>query len=275
MTSADLDPLLLRTIYGKRVRAYRQAAGLDLDAAAQGTGINYDKLSKIENGVLSADQSDTEAQIATYGIAPAEASDLRTLGESARQKAGPTGSAGRARRFLVIEQAADETRLVYPYVPGLFQTAEYALVQLRRAPTVAGADAESFALQRQARGDRLVHRTGSQVWAIIGEEATIRINGSPDVMKRQLERLLMFSQLNHVSIRIHPLTAGDSPGLSNPFTLLWVAAADFKAAYTENISGTAWNKKTGAFTASFEDAQEWALSETDTQTLLERRIEDL
>lgn len=275
MASTDLDPYLARVLYGRIVRDARTAAGLDQAEAAELTGIPTERLGNIEQARTSTSEEETSGFVQHYRIPDDTAAELRSLVEPASGKGQSTGSPGRGRRFSVLERAASEIKAVYPYVPGMFQTAEYALAQIRRSPLVPTAQADSRAETRRKRGDALMRRTDCQVITIIGEEALHRQVGGPEVLKRQLERLLRFANLDHVTVRLFPYTAGDTSGLANPFTLLFVDVVDLRLAYVETLTGSAFVKKLGAHVAAFEDAQERALPDGDSRALLEKRIDDL
>ncbi|MBP2319754.1 transcriptional regulator with XRE-family HTH domain [Kibdelosporangium banguiense] len=275
MDHPDPGPVVQRLIHGAQARTYRRAAGLDLADAARELQMTKDKLSKVENGQLATTPNETERMITRYGILGEAAVEFRNLGRDARRRAAPERVVEHGRQYVALERAATELRMVYAEVPGAFQTTEYALAQLRRSPVVLPSHAEGMAEAREERGDYLKANPDRRVWAILGEESLHREVGGRDVLRRQLERVHAFAELDHVSVRVFPFSAGAAPALSCPFTLLWIEPANARIAYAETLTGSDYFKTTGAFVAAFEQAEGRALSEDDTRSLLERRINDL
>ncbi|WP_397545615.1 Scr1 family TA system antitoxin-like transcriptional regulator [Saccharopolyspora rosea] len=69
-----------------------------------------------------------------------------------------------------------------------------------------------------------------------------------------------------------PLDHGPYAGLSCPFTLLWIERARATIAYVETLTGADYVKTTRAYSLAFEQAQDGALNDDETLTLLDRYI---
>ncbi|GGL72846.1 transcriptional regulator [Streptomyces fumigatiscleroticus] len=107
-------------------------------------------------------------------------------------------------------------------VDGLLQTEEYArAVFSSRRPPFTQDELEQRVAARRARQEIIDSPTGLPVFSFVQCEATLRRPyGGRMVMRRQLERLLHFSQLRTVDIQIMPLDREDNAGVDGPFRVL-------------------------------------------------------
>lgn len=275
MTEEDPGPIVQRLVLGERLRALREASGVSLDDANARLKWYRGKLSKIENGTLGLSERELSTLLDCYGVPGPEAAQVMQLAAEARRRAAPERVNDWAKQYVPLERAASEIRLVYSEIPGLLQTKECAKAQLARSPVVLAADVDDMAAAREERGDRLFRDNAPQVWAVLGEEALLRRVGTPEVMKAQLERLREMAKLPTVSLRVVPLDHGPYAGLSCPFTLLWIERARATIAYVETLTGADYVKTTRAYSLAFEQAQEDALTDDETLTLLDRYIANL
>jgi hypothetical protein len=113
--------------------------------------------------------------------------------------------------------------------------------------------------------------------AIIGEAALRQAVGGTAVMRAQRERLLELSQLEHVTIRVLPFSAGAHDGYSC-FTLLSVPALGDDVVHVDEISGAAFidDAETSArYNLAFDRLRSAALPEPESQALIERTATEL
>ncbi|ATE56909.1 MULTISPECIES: DUF5753 domain-containing protein [Actinosynnema] len=281
MEERDPGPVVQRLIYGVRAREYREAVNLEPGPASEKLGTKRAALSKCEAGLVADSETATERKITLYGILGPEAEEFRKLSKEARRRAAPERVTDHARQYVALERAATELRMIYTEVPGALQTAAYARTQLAHSPIVRQNDLASWAEVREKRGDLLademVTATGKprRVSVILGEEALHRLVGGGAIMRGQLRRLLVFADLPHFSVRILPFSAGTTPALSSPFTLLWIEPANVHLAYVESMGGADYIKTTEPYVIAYDDAQRRALSESDSRALLESRANEL
>ena len=269
---SDEDPVVQRIVLGSELRTLREAAGVGLDEADTVLGRYRGKLSKIENGGLAIKPAELDALLGRYGVGGPEAARVQQLAVDARRRRAPERVADWSRQYVALERSASEIRMVYSEVPGIAQTREHARLQLSRSPVVLAADVDSMAQARQVRGDRLFRPGAPRVWILLGEEALRRL-GPREIAKPQAVRLLEMSELPNVSIRIVPFTAGVQAGLSNPFTLLWIARTSATIAYVETLTGADYLKTTQPYTLAFGTAEESALPEDESRELLAKTAE--
>lgn len=117
-------------------------------------------------------------------------------------------------------------------VPGLFQTEEYA-----RALFVAygSKDVEGQVATRMERQHVLFKDNPPLLWVLLAESLLEWHVGGRDVLAGQLARLVEFSNMPNVVLRVVPKLAGAHPGLNGAFKIMKVAGADL--AYTEAMGG--------------------------------------
>lgn len=273
----DLGPVVQRLIFGLRARKLRETAGYPEVGATNDNVLNWSrgKLSKIETGLNAAQPKDIEDMVSTYRVPPAVATELRALATAARRQSAPARVPDSARQYVEFERAATTARMVYPEVPGLFQSAEFARAQFLTSPVVLGAQVAGWAVAREQRGERLRTATGQTVTAVLGEPALMWEVGGRDVLRRQLERLDDFAQLPHVTLRLLPFSSGGGVGMGTPFTLLYIRPAEVEIAYAETLTGADYYRSAGAYNAAYDQVTDRALTEDETREVLQRRIDEL
>lgn len=124
--------------------------------------------------------------------------------------------------FIDVEARATAMReWELAFVPGLFQTAEYAraLAHADR-PNATAEQIEREVDVRMHRQEILYRAYPPLHWTIIDEYAFRRPVGGPEIMRAQYTHLLKTAELPHVDIQILPFAAGPHPGQIGAFTIL-------------------------------------------------------
>jgi transcriptional regulator with XRE-family HTH domain len=227
-------PTVLRMLLGSQLRHLREEAGVTPDQAGYEIRASRSKISRVENGRVSFKERDVADLLTLYGVTD-EARRAHML--LLAQHANSQGWWARYddvlpdwfETYLGLEQAASLIRCYeLQFVPGLFQTEEYA-----RAVTVLGhraASAEeidrrvSLRLKRQQ-----ILANASQtprVWAVIDESALSRPLGSPAVMREQLARLIEVAELPQVTLQVMPFERGGHSAAGGSFSILRFAEPD-------------------------------------------------
>jgi hypothetical protein len=118
------------------------------------------------------------------------------------------------------------------YVPGLFQTPEYAraIFEMARSPTVE-ADVD----KRMSRRAVLAQDPMPHIQALIDESVVDRPVGGRAAMRAQHAHLLKLTQLPNVALRIIPQSVGEYIGMDGPFEIFSVLEG--KAAFSEAHGG--------------------------------------
>jgi transcriptional regulator with XRE-family HTH domain len=217
-----------REALGERLRDLRVDAGYEQGKDfARVLGWNAPKVSKIENGRQTASTEDIEAWLAAVGAPADVAEEVRALhaavldayvtwkdkvraGHRARQEESVTRES-KARVIRAFEIGV---------VPGLVQTAEYAMCALTAHATLHGggqdlADAVRARMKRQT----ILFEPGREIELLFFEAALRNPIAPPEVMRGQKHRLIATIGTPGVRIGIIPI------GAKLPYPLLhnwWV-----------------------------------------------------
>lgn len=238
-------PTLLKMLVGVQLAGMREDAGHSQDQAARALGFSPAKLSRIEagKGRRPPAEGDVRALLEFYGVGGHEASVLLAL----LRRAGEPGWWQRYDKRLMpewfdrlvgLQEAAAVIRTFeIQYVPGLLQTPAYTRAVVERGlPTAPAAEVERRVELRRRRGEVLHRADAPQLWAVVDESVLLRVLGSRDVMREQLEYLLRMAQLAHVTVQIVPLDVTDASAPAIPITYLRFGGLDLPdIVYLEHI----------------------------------------
>ncbi|MFF7975002.1 Scr1 family TA system antitoxin-like transcriptional regulator [Streptomyces sp. NPDC007905] len=222
-------PAVRRRKLGAELRTLRTGAGLTSGDAARLVGWHQSKVSRIETGASGVKPADVRLLLDAYGVRDAQLRELLMV------LAGSEEAGGRSRwwhayrgilpptyrDFISLESQASGMRtLETTVVPGLLQTPEYARAVTRAV--VAGLDEErldALVEVRLARQDVLRADPPLELSAVLDEAVLRREVGGPEVMARQLERLVESARLPQVRLQVLPFGAGAHVGLTGPFVI--------------------------------------------------------
>lgn len=157
-------------------------------------------------------------------------------------------------------------------VNGLLQTEEYmrALLAMRRPPLDQDT-VEQRVAARLARQD-IFDRRPTPLLSFVMDEAVLRHRyGGKDVLRGQLERLLLIGQKRNVEIQVMPLECDDNAGVNGPFTV--VTRKDGKKfVYAENHTTSSLEtdpEQTGLAAARYGIIRSQALSPRESLDFIE------
>ncbi|ANZ39169.1 hypothetical protein BBK82_26945 [Lentzea guizhouensis] len=213
----DFRATTLERAIGRQLAGWRDERQLSLTEAGQRVGFSSAKLSMMENAVQPSAVLDIMALGYVYQV-PAEEWQAVVRQAQCAEQARALDNA------VLFDPAADFANLVFEatvlrtfttdLVPALFQLADYAKLVLddTRFPAQAAV--------REAWEGRVGGRDPLLVHAVCSEAALRPVVGGPRVMKAQLLHLMEISELDTVSLRVVPFTAGAHPAMGTPFTLL-------------------------------------------------------
>lgn len=187
-----------REALGTHLRELRRSAGLNGKEFAAQLGWMPSKVSKLELGQQTPSLADLEAWVRVARIPEAAkelASELAALESFYREykRRLRSGMRFRQREAFETEASARQIRVFNThYVPGLFQTAEYARAMLAKGARLHGApDDVDEAVAVRMRRQELLYRPGKKFHFVIGEAVLrSRAAASRDVMINQLDRLV-------------------------------------------------------------------------------------
>jgi transcriptional regulator with XRE-family HTH domain len=239
-------PTVLRMLLGSQLRRLREAAGITPDRAGYEIRASRSKISRMEHGRVGFKERDVADLVTLYGVTDeVTRSQMLALAEHAN-------SQGWWARFddvlpdwfetyIGLEQATSLIRTYeLQFVPGLFQTEEYAravtLLGHRSAPLAEIERRVSLRVQRQEILKR--QETGPKVWAVIDESALRRPLGGLNVMRTQLQHLIEMAELPQVTLQVMPFDRGGHSAAGGSFSILRFAEPDLPdVVYIEQLTG--------------------------------------
>lgn len=200
--------------FGKSMKTLRVRAGMDREEFGRRLGYSASTVASYEQGrriplPRTIDQADEV--VGADGL-------LSVWKEEVERAQYPGFFQGMAK----LEKEALEL-LMYDtlVVNGLLQTEEYmrALLAMRR-PTLDQETIEQRVATRLARQD-IFDRRPAPLLGFVMDEAILRHRyGGKDVLRGQLEHLLLIGQNRNVEIQIMPIDCEDNAGVNGPFTVV-------------------------------------------------------
>ncbi|MEU7040455.1 helix-turn-helix transcriptional regulator [Streptomyces varsoviensis] len=210
--------------FGAELRKLRLDAGLSGDQAAALIGVDRQRVSHIESGRVDVPRNGLYSLLRSYGCVEGPLFEgLLSMAQNRGKGWWDEYRDVMGRHALdLAELEAGATSGVRSHeqlaVPGIFQTADYARAICE---TSDGEDAAidryvAFRLERQ----RILRDDPPTPYhAVIHEGALHTRIGSPQIMRKQLCRLIEVSRLPHVTVQVFPFEAGAYSAFSRPFTI--------------------------------------------------------
>lgn len=228
----------------RRLREWRDAAGITQDEAAGRLAWSGPKLSRFERAEQVAGPAEIIAMATVLGVGSDDRDHLVSIATAAATQRGRWRSYGTDtvhgdfEDFLETEaDALSMSNVEVLLVPGLLQTAEYAEALMRAwepEPDEALTTTRTkLRLQRQARldGTEPLH-----LHAITHEYALHLPVGGPWVMLRQLEQLCMRASQPNVTLQIIPASAGAYPGMATAYHLIYFSERESPVAFLDTLN---------------------------------------
>jgi transcriptional regulator with XRE-family HTH domain len=239
-------PTVLRMLLGSQLRRLREAAGITPERAGYEIRASRSKISRVEHGRVGFKERDVADLLTLYGVTD-EQVHQRML--ALAQQANSPGWWARYddvlpdwfETYVGLEQATSLIRTYeLQFVPGLFQTREYArevtVLGHRAAPPEEIDRRVSLRLSRQ----QILTRADSvpRVWAVIDESALRRPLGGREVMRAQLQHLIEVAESPQVTLQIMPFDRGGHSAAGGSFAILRFAESDLPdIVYIEQLTG--------------------------------------
>jgi transcriptional regulator with XRE-family HTH domain len=278
---ADRSPKVRRRRLGLELRQLREHANLTIDQVARRLEVSDSKISRIENGQVSATPRDVRDMATLYGVTGQRMENLKQLARETREKPLFSQYGDMLTTFAEFEvEASTVLSFSSMVLPGLFQTPDYARAIIRGIrydlPPEEIDRRLEFRMKRQAR---LAETTPPQLWTIIDEAILHRIIDDPTIMHHQLKSLVETARLPHVTLQILPFTAGAHPGLDGSFLVFrFPEPTDRDVIYFEHTEYEHYVDDPDAimlYVSMFEQIRAAALKPDDSIDLLTRRADEL
>lgn len=244
-------PTVRRRRLGTELRRLREAHALKLEEAAERLGLAPSTLSRIETGKAPTRSAYLTTMLEMYGVTdPGQRQVLADMARDGHRKGWwavyedvlPTGFG----IYVGLEAEAAALRAFEDQVVhGLLQTEDYARsITTAVRHQLAPREVDRLVALRRQRQQVLTRDQPLGLWLILNEAVIRRPVGGADVMRGQLEHLLIATQWPNVTLQILPLSSGAHPALSGPFCIVqFPERSDPDVVYTEGVAGHAYLEK--------------------------------
>ncbi|MEV7416871.1 helix-turn-helix transcriptional regulator [Streptomyces sp. NPDC089919] len=286
--ASNVNPTVRRRRLGMELRKLREDKGMTAEQVAERLLVSQSKISRLENGRRSISQRDVRDLCEVYEV------EDRRLVDSLMQMAKDSRQQGWWHAFgdipysvyIGLETDAASLRVYEPQIiPGLLQTSDYAAAIIRGAlPETPQLDIEKRVQVRMRRQERVstddpeAERGPLRLWAVIDEAALLRRVGDSQVMVRQLEHLIMQSELPHVTVQVMPFSMGAHPGVNGQYAILeFPDASDSTVVYIEGVTSDLYLEKANdvqKYSVMYEHLRAQALNPDDTRKFIAERIQE-
>ncbi|MFB7611810.1 helix-turn-helix domain-containing protein [Streptomyces gardneri] len=212
--TADKSGKGVVTAFGQSLKTLRVRAGMEREELGKRLGYSASTIASFEQGrrippPRAIDRSDEVL----------DAGGLLTVWKDQLEKAQyPAFFQGMAQlEKRAIELLAYDTLVV----KGLLQTEEYMRALLgNRRPPLDPETIEQRVTARLARQDIFDRRPAPLLSFVMCESVLRRKLGGKDVLRGQLEQLLLIGQRRNVELQVMPLDSEDNAGVDGPFTVI-------------------------------------------------------
>ncbi|WP_443055813.1 helix-turn-helix domain-containing protein [Streptomyces sp. NBC_00690] len=215
--------------FGRQVKLLREAAGLTQAELGERVGYGEAQVASVEQGRRIPKPEMVDALDRALGAGGVLAAMKEELGRARYP--------GFARQYVQLETEAVELHVYDNHiVNGLLQTPEYArAVFAMRRPLLDEETIEQRVIARIARQEIFSRRSRPLMSFVIEEVVLHRPVGGIEVLRGQLEQILLVGHNRNVEVQVMPTTRVDHAGLSGPFTLI-ETAGQRRVAYAEVAS---------------------------------------
>jgi transcriptional regulator with XRE-family HTH domain len=233
---------------GDHLRRLREARGLSRRAAAEALRRSELDLTRLELGRARFLAQEIASLLRVYQVE--DPRTVETYLGLARNGGAMQDWAGFHQvvpswfeMYLGLERLATDIRTYQThYVPGIFQTEEYAREVIRGGtPLIAADELERRVELRLARQDVLTAPDAPEIWAVIDEGVLHRPAVNRRIMHTQLRRLLEIAELPNVTLQLMPFNVGGYAASTEPFTLFRLPHQEIRGVvYLEHPTGATY-----------------------------------
>jgi hypothetical protein len=233
-------------------------------------GWSESKLSRIETAHTGIRNRDLDRLLDVYEVSDQVRARIRAVAGQSRQRAWWEAYGDvlpNAYETYIGFEAEATSILSYEaqIVPGLLQTGEYASAVIQADGVYEDEEVHGQRVAvRMARQAVLTREPPPQMLAILDEAVLRRQIGGPDVLRRQLLRLVEASERQMTTIQVLPFSAGAHRALAGSFIILeFAGGSDHPLVYSEGMTGGVFRSRPEelrSYLMSFEALRASALS---------------
>jgi transcriptional regulator with XRE-family HTH domain len=216
---------------GAELRRLREDAGVTIERVAERLECSHSKVSRIENGQVSASPRDVRDMLELYRVDPGKREALVQIARETRRPGWwqqYRDVPGGIPAYAGMEVAATSIDMYMALVvPGLLQTADYASAVIRAVgPDLPVREVERRVELRMRRQTVLQGDKAPRLRVLLDESVLRRPVGGREVMRPQLQKLLAVTELPTVTLQVVPMAAGAHAGIDGSFEVCGFPAAE-------------------------------------------------
>ncbi|MET9440065.1 helix-turn-helix transcriptional regulator [Streptomyces sp. NPDC006610] len=209
----DASALFLRC-FGRQMKLLREAAGLTRAQLGERVGYSEAQIAAVEQGrrIPKPELIDAvDREVGARGV-------LVVMKEEVDRARYPTFF----RRYVQLEAEAVELHAYDSHViKGLLQTEEYARAVFSMWRPLLDEEVVEQRVAARMERKRLFERRPAPLLSFVIEEHVLRrLLGGREVLRGQLEQLLVYGHQRNVELQIMPTDREEHAGLGGPFTLI-------------------------------------------------------
>jgi transcriptional regulator with XRE-family HTH domain len=209
----DASALFLRC-FGRQMKLLREAAGLTRAQLGERVGYSEAQIAAVEQGrrIPKPELIDAvDREVGARGV-------LVVMKEEVDRARYPTFF----RRYVQLEAEAVELHAYDSHViKGLLQTEEYARAVFSMWRPLLDEEVVEQRVAARMERKRLFERRPAPLLSFVIEEHVLRRPlGGREVLRGQLEQLLVYGHQRNVELQIMPTDREEHAGLGGPFTLI-------------------------------------------------------
>ena len=219
----EANPTVRQRQVGARLRQLRTGLGRTVDDVAGELLCSPTKISRLETGTRPAQLRDVRDLCRIYGVSEQETKALMDLARQARQPGWWTQYDDlNLSPYIGFEQDASAiTSFSMYWVPGLFQTAEYAQAMISGIARKIDPSVAKQRVEARLRRQKILDRENPPRYrALIDEAALHRQVGGAHVMAEQLGRIVQLAQDEKATVQVIPFHVGAHASPDSNFELL-------------------------------------------------------
>lgn len=264
----------------RQLRGNRRAADV-----AKAMGWSEPTFSRAETGKKGLAVREVRKLLDIYEVDPEQRPALLILARQAQQIGWwHEYSAVLPEDFGAFADYEDEAAVQYMYepifVPGLFQTDEYARHVLRSNRLEDTDDEIDQRVEARNTRKEILKRPKPPRLLVVLEEAVIRrVVGNAQVMRDQLSELITLGQEHHITIQVVPRTAALHAATGAPFIIFEFAEEDMASVvYSEQRHSSLYLEREDivrSYSLAFADAQATALDPQASAALIADQMKEL
>jgi transcriptional regulator with XRE-family HTH domain len=245
---SSAEATVLRMLLGAQLRRLREASGISAEKAGYEIRASRSKISRMETGRVGLKFRDVEDLLTLFGVTDEqEREKVITLAKRSRAPEWWTKYNDILpdwfETYIGLESAAASIRsFEMQFVPGLFQTDDYARAVTRLGhQTASAAEIERRVGLRRKRQELLARAQPPRIWVVMDEAVLRRPLGGVPVMRAQLRHLIEVAALPQVTLQVVPFARGGHAGAGGSFSILRFEEQDLPdVVYIEQLTSAVY-----------------------------------